>query len=82
MPEAASSRLPMGLPLDTHQLARLAEIEQLVGARYQGWGQTGAGRTFFVDVIDPVVDRCVRFEGETLHLAIGRALEAARRARS
>lgn len=61
----------LGLPLDDHQLHRLAELEELVGPRYLGWGREGAegGRQpdgswrepgwaeYFVDVLAAEVDR-------------------------
>lgn len=76
-------RLPMGLPLDLHQTRRIAALEQILGpGRYQGWGQVGAGGTFFVDVLDADGEGVTRHEGLTLHRAIGAATDAARRARA
>lgn len=87
---AAPSRarpLPLGLPLTGYHLERIGELEQLVGRRYQGWGADLVG--WFVDVLEADVDLAQlrpdgsgagveRFRGDTLHLAIGAALRAAR----
>jgi hypothetical protein len=72
--------------LDAHHLCRLAELEQLVGHRYLGWGRSEAGLVF-VDVLEdgvlledvkPNGSGVDRFTGQTLHSAIGAALRAAR----
>ena len=63
----------LGLPLSLLHLRRLEELERLVGRyRFGGWGRYGAAGLFFVDVGD------TRYQGETLHLAIGAAMRAAR----
>ena len=68
--------LPLGIPLDDHQLRRLDRLHELAGERYTGWGRE-VGGDWFVDAVGR------RFYGATLHGAIGaalRALESAPRA--
>jgi len=74
VPAPLSDPLRLGLPLSDHQVEQLREIEQASGAR-PGWGRDGRG-LFFVDVL--VDQEEVRYRGETLHLALGAALRAAR----
>lgn len=61
--------LPLGLPLDAHQVRRLDRLRELAGDGYQGWGKDVAG-DWFVDVVG------IRFVGPTWHLAIGEATRA------
>ncbi len=74
------------LPLSLLHIARIDRLVQLVGDRYDGWGKEPDGGPFFVDVLERDtapgppgsgigVDR---FRGETLHVALGEALRAAR----
>jgi hypothetical protein len=63
------------LPLDDLQLARLEQLERVVGpGRFLGWGWEGASRACFVDVMGLEVP--IRFTGPGLHAAIGAALRA------
>jgi hypothetical protein len=66
----------LGLPLSDDLLARLGELEQLVGPeRFGGWVREGHRGAFAVDV-GPV-----RYHGETLLEAIEKALAAERATR-
>lgn len=67
------SPLPLGLPLDAHQVRRLERLREF--DPLAGWGVDAAGE-IFVDASGR------RFHGKTLHGAIGeatRALESAPR---
>lgn len=74
----ARRRSFLGLPLDALQLARIEQLERLVGPeRYRGWGRVDFRGAFFVDVLDSTGE-LDRFYGNTLHLALGEAIRAAK----
>ena len=65
------------LPLDNHYLRRIGVLEKLVGReRYLGWGREAGG--FFVDVRAVEGQAVARHLGQTLHLALGAAIRAAK----
>jgi hypothetical protein len=67
--------LPSPLPLDDLQLARLEQLERVVGpGRFLGWGWEGTSRDCFVDVMG--LEAPLRFTGAGLHAAIGAAIRA------
>lgn len=68
-PGLLPSLLP-DVPLSDLHLRRIRQLEEL-GA-YEGWGEEGRGGLVFVDHDGQ------RFHGPTLHVALGRALRAAR----
>lgn len=83
-----ASPSPLGLPLTMLHVARLEELQRLVGRRYQGWGLEYE-RSWFVDVLeadaepellrrDGSGDGVTRHRGDTLHHAISAALAAAK----
>lgn len=68
--------LPLGLPLTDLHLARIDELEQLVGERYLGWAVSGFDGHFRVDVLG-AGGQVEGYHAPTLHLALGAALRAA-----
>ncbi len=68
----APARSSLGVPLPAHEAMRLEQLERL---GLDGWGREPSG-AFFVDMKPRAGEEPERFHGETLHVAIGRALRA------